>query len=279
MSIRNEENKLTNIKIAKVLSQKYSVDKKLGQNFLTSTRYLYKLVDSLEINPKDTIIEIGPGFGSVTEEVLNRVKKVVCFEIDIKKVEFLSEYFEDKIELINEDFLQIDFLKFLTDRGIDNYKVISSLPYNASKPILSKLLTLEKPPQKISVIIQKEVGHDMTAMSPRSTYLAQMTNVWCDVSSHGKIENWNFYPKPKVDGLILSFKIKNKYDLSYDQKLSLTKFLRIAFVNPRKQLHSVLKSIYPNVQDTIKQIDLKETIRSQEMDTEQWIKLWKMLHN
>ena len=277
MSIKNTENKLTNIKVAKTLVQKYSVKKEFGQNFLISTKSLYHMVNSAEIESTDSVIEIGPGFGSVTEELLNRGVKPICFEIDPKKIEFLSEYFGEQIELVHQDFLELDFEKFLEDHQIIKYKVVSSLPYNVSKPIVAKLLKTKTQPTIMSVIMQKEVGRDYISTSPDAQFLGAFARVWSNVKSFGKINTWEFYPKPQVDGIIIRFTTPNDIGLTHEEKLKFSDFVHLAFMNPRKQLQSVLKKVYPTIKDIVIALGYKETIRAHELNVDDLLKIYQML--
>ena len=123
--------------------------------------------------------------------------------------------------------------------------------------------------------MQKEVGKDFISTAPDAEFLGVFGRVWANIKSFGKINSWEFYPKPQVDGIIVRFTMPNDIDLTYDEKSKFSDFVHLGFMNPRKQLQSVLKRAYPNIKEIVMRLGYKETIRSHELNIEDWLKIFK----
>ncbi|MDD4206295.1 MAG: rRNA adenine dimethyltransferase family protein, partial [Candidatus Delongbacteria bacterium] len=126
--------------------------KSLGQNFLKDEYFISKIVDSFELKPDDTVLEIGPGGGALTSRLSGRVKKLYAVEIDQRLIEGLNEKIgEENIDLFNEDFLKFDFEKNISE---DNVKIVGNLPYHVTSPIIFKVMELASELNKTSRKIQ-----------------------------------------------------------------------------------------------------------------------------
>src|SRR4030042_6098160 len=131
--------------------------KGLGQNFLINQEILKKIIKAADISTEDIILEIGPGIGTMTQELAKKAEKVIAIEKDKKMVEILDKTLADftNIKVINADILKTDLAnyKLITN----NYKLISNLPYNIASAIIRKFLEYENPPQEMILMVQKEV--------------------------------------------------------------------------------------------------------------------------
>lgn len=202
-----------------------------GQNFLISENIIKNLLDAASIQKNDIVLEVGPGLGFVTEQLVPRCKKVIAVEIDKKFCSYLKKRFQDKdnLEIINKDILQMD----LTSLNLKKYKVVGSLPYTGSLLIIRKFLEERVQPQSITVIIQKEVAQKICSKKmnlPKAAIeLYTQTKIVKYVSKN------YFYPKPRVDGAILHIFNIHKPDVSFNQELFF-KILKASFSSPRKTL-------------------------------------------
>jgi 16S rRNA (adenine1518-N6/adenine1519-N6)-dimethyltransferase len=246
--------------------------KQFGQNFLRNDRFAQKLVDALDLNDQDTLVEIGPGDGRVTNLLLQKAGKVISVEIDYSLLPNLIKRFSDtaKFELLHSDVMELD-LNAAPFTG--KYKVAGSLPYNISKQIIQKFLTAPLPPEVMSFIVQEEVAQEYVATSPKATFLSNWIALYADVRKLESIPATQFFPKPKVNGGILVIKPAVKF-ANADQ---IAQVVRIGFAAPRKTLRNNIASGFKLEASTLDQIwnDLhfSPTIRPAELTLEQWEQL------
>ncbi len=146
--------------------KKYNIraNKNLGQNFLINQHVIDEIINSSEINKEDLVIEIGPGLGTLTKQLLEIAGKVICIELDEKMVKILKDRFSlyENFEIINDDVLKVN-LKQIIERENRKCKIVANLPYYITTPIIMKLLESNLNIETITVMIQKEVANRLTA--------------------------------------------------------------------------------------------------------------------
>lgn len=246
--------------------------KSLGQNFLNNKNYINELVESLEIKDNEQVIEIGPGKGYVTDEILKRTNKLTLIEKDDSLIPYLDKKYENLVNILHQDVLEVNFSEITSKQP---YKVIGSLPYNISKRIIYNLLTNSHKPKQISLIIQKEVAKEYASKAPKSTILSNFANLHSEVRLSKVVPSIYFTPRPKVDGQIITFsKILDKNDSAKD----LWRFIRIGFSSPRKILAGNLKEYGKDkVVKGILKLGLKDTARASELTLTQWEDLYRLV--
>lgn len=241
--------------------------KSLGQNFLKSKASVRDLLSAAKLESNDLVIEIGPGQGALTEELVKLTNKIILIEKDVNLIDYLTPKYP-QAQIINADFLEVDLSK-LTDGK--SYKVVGSLPYNVSKKIIRLLLTAQNPPEIISLIIQKEVAKQYSAKPPKANLLSNFAVIYSDVNLGKVIDARSFFPIPKVDGQIIIFKNIRPKVVSPEKLWS---FVRTGFSSPRKILAGNLRAYdKTRVQETLQEMDLSLTIRAGELTLENWIEL------
>ena len=160
----------------KALIDKYQIraKKKLGQNFITDSNIIRKMVNLSNISSASTVIEIGPGLGILTKELAKQARQVIAYEIDSKLVLLLKERFleDTNIEIIEADFLSLDIKQELEKRKIEKAVVCANLPYYITTPLLFKLFEGEACIDSIAVMMQKEVAQRFTAIAGSKDYNA-----------------------------------------------------------------------------------------------------------
>lgn len=209
--------------------------KSFGQNFLVSQSVLDKIIETAQLTPKDTVVEIGPGLGVLTFELAKKVSRVIAIEKDRKMAEILQKNLIQNnisnVEVINEDALKYKPLA-------TNYKLVANLPYNVATAVIMSFLEAENPPQQIVVMAQKEVAQRIIAKPPKMNKLA----IFCQLYSTPKIISYvpptAFYPKPKVDSAILQLALKppSGFDRKEAPSYSLAEIINAGFAHPRKTL-------------------------------------------
>lgn len=257
--------------------QDHQFKKKFGQNFIKSSKTISKVIDYLEVSAKDEIIEIGPGDGRFTEELLNRnPSSLKLIEIDSDLYNFLGKKFEseDKVKIENMDIMEFN------EKAIKgSYKIYGSLPYNISKRIIAKFLETENSPERMVFIVQKEVADDYVAEPKDASFLSNYIKVFADVKLKKTIPRSQFHPMPQVDGGVLLIKPHHRIEL--EKGRAIAKFIFNGFRNKRKKLSKTLKSIYSQVDwpKTFDNLEINPNARAQELEFEIWLKLFEVLNN
>ena len=223
--------------------------KRLGQNFLIDPTILQRIVNTAEIGPEDTIIEIGTGLGVLTKELADRAKKVITIEIDQELLnlskEILREY--NNVEYIRGDILKIDYEKIIS--GLANYKIVANLPYYITAPICETILNVDNPPELALLTVQKEVAERMQSKPDTKEYGS--FSIFCQF--YGKVElisliqKYAFFPQPEVSSAIVKITPHFTPILSGAAKVKFFKVVRRAFQQRRKMLSSSLKEF--NIKD------------------------------
>lgn len=254
---------------------RHEFKKKFGQNFLTNVNSAIELVEAAELKDTDTVIEIGPGNGAVSEFVLPKVKKLIAVEIDAELMPALMARFGgfENFELVNADILNFEEIKNLHGE----YKVVSSLPYNISKKVISMFLEADNPPVSMTVIVQKEVAADYTSPPLKRSFLSNYAKILSDPEYVMTISKEDFFPQPEVDGAIITFKnIRPKYKHYHE----LIRLMKVGYSMPRKTLANNLRSAGWSkalIEKSLKELRLSETARASELTLEQWYNLRKEL--
>lgn len=225
-----------------IKEKKIRAKKSLGQNFLINKSKLRKITDVLELKKDDTIIEIGPGHGELTMEIIGefdnlgiRNFRIICIEKDNELAEALKEKFsKDKnIEVIEGDALKV--LPTLNTK----YKLVGNIPYYITGYLLRIISELEKKPEITVLTIQKEVAQRICVLrqaqgKPKMNLLAASVQFWAEPKIIGYIPKKDFRPMPKVDSAIIRLKAtNNKQQIKSENYYKLVKIL---FKQPRKTI-------------------------------------------
>lgn len=237
---------------------KFLFKSSLGQNFFNNNEMLDEILNYLDLNQDDIVLEIGSGFGVLTEKLLNICKKVVSIEIDSSAVHILTEEFKgrENFTIINNDFLKIDLNEFDFNSPI---KVIANIPYYITTPILEKLFKSNINIDFIAVMVQKEVGDRILAKSSTKQYgsLTIFSNYFSTPKLIKKISSGNFFPPPKVDSVFLKFDIKKNREFQNEIiEGEFLDFVKKCFSMRRKNLCNVLAQ-FKKSKDELKVISKK----------------------
>ena len=249
--------------------------KKFGQNFLKDENIIQKIVRSADIKENSLIIEIGPGEGALTKELVN-YGDVLAYEIDHDLEEVLTEKFKNKpVTFLFDDFLKRDIKQDLTLKKQKHLYVIANLPYYITTPIITKLIEENIPIEKMILMVQKEVGDRFSAKVGTKDYssITVFLNYYFQVKKEFLVSRNNFYPKPNVDSVIVSFTRKEPPEkvLSESHFFGL---IRDAFQYKRKNLRNNLKNYDLNkVEEVLKQHGYDLTIRAEQIPLSLFIEI------
>ena len=220
--------------------------KSLGQNFLIDNNIIKKIVNLVNIKNKN-IIEIGPGKGALTDEILKKKpKSITLIEKDYSLVQNLKVKYSNiqSINVLNNDILKFDIEKL----KLENVIIFGNLPYNISSQILVKILNFKKWPPNFSDLIfmfQKELGDKIIGNFPSSNYgrLSIVTNFRLNIIKKFLVSPNCFFPKPKINSMVIQFKPQlNKYFKIKNIK-NLERITNIFFSNKRKMINKSLKKV------------------------------------
>ena len=257
------------------LNDKYA-KKKFGQNFLIDDNVVDKIA-KIACDRSLLTIEIGPGLGALSEHLLNYSKEVIAYEIDKDMYEILLDEFKDepRFSVNLYDFLDVD----LTIYEGQKLNIASNLPYYVTTPILFKLFQSHLDFNKITVMVQKEVCDRFVAKVNSEDYnaLSLIVQYLFDVKMEMNVKKTCFYPEPKVDSAIVSFTPKRERNFEYEE--GLFTFMENCFVKRRKTLNNNLKEFLDKdvIDKLYKDCDLKENVRAQELELEDFIRLYEVL--
>ena len=249
--------------------------KSLGQNFLVDRNILEQIVNTVEIKDK-VILEIGPGTGNLTSYILKKEpKKVYVIEKDDDLSILLSEKFDNKIDIINEDILKISENQISKEKLI----VFGNLPYNISTEILSKWIVNIKKNfwfESLVLMFQKEVADRIIAKYDTSDYgrLSILSNWKLEIKKITDIKPNSFSPKPKIDSSLIVFTPKKNFFQLKDAK-NLEMVTRIFFNQRRKMIKKPFNQIFNNAQEIAKKFDVDLNLRPQNLKSELYYKLAK----
>jgi len=206
--------------------------KSLGQHFLRDKGVIRRIVDSMEISPADRVVEIGPGGGALTEEILKRNPgELYLIEVDRDWVDYLKERFGDRVKIFNADATTFDF----SSLG-EGLKFFGNLPYNVSTRIIRNLLSHRRAFKEGVFMVQDEVAERLRATSGKDYgYLPALLHNFFKVKKLFKVPPGAFTPPPKVMSAVFKMEPKG-FDISEEELLELERFLKRAFSMRRKKL-------------------------------------------
>ncbi|MGA1819537.1 MAG: 16S rRNA (adenine(1518)-N(6)/adenine(1519)-N(6))-dimethyltransferase RsmA [Thermoplasmatota archaeon] len=222
--------------------------KRHGQNFLKDVSVCKQIVKNIRIENGSRVVEIGPGLGILTNELLQAGFRVKAVEIDADLVDYLQNRFEnvekDRIEIVNQDAVRL-----IREGGLgDNPYIVSNLPYNISSSLMGELLDsidLSKGTRGFSeaiIMFQREFGERLVAGPGSKTYgkISAMFSLKMEHEVLFKVSRTKFFPQPKVDGIVLRFRPNREPSCIPSDDSVLRKVLTVAFINRRKMLRNSL---------------------------------------
>jgi len=271
---------LADVQTIKDLAKKYRLHPSalLGQHFLVDEKILKKMVELANIKPSDTVVEIGPGFGTLTAELIKRAKKVIAVEKDKTLGRYLEERFKSSFNFTLEHG---DILKFKPPEK--PYRIIANIPYQITGKIIRKFVDEEThKPADMLIMVQKEVGDRVCAQPGKMNLLAIWTQLYGQPAVVLPVARQSFWPVPKVDSALLSIAGLQAAPLyPIRDFLKFWRILRVGFSSPRKQLHNNLAAGLHLTSAAsgaaILSAGLSANVRAQELSIEDWLKVEQAL--
>lgn len=267
--------------------KKYHItaSKSLGQNFLINDEVIEKTIDASCISNQDLVIEIGPGLGTLTKQLLQRAKKVIAIELDNRMIEILKDRFSlySNLEIINEDILKVNLQEIIkkekSENQIKEVKIVANLPYYITTPIIMKLLEDKLDITSITVMVQKEVAKRLTAnlgekLSGAITYSVQY---YCNAEEIIEVQKESFIPVPEVESEVIKLTLRKEPTVKIKNEKLFFNLIKVSFMQRRKTfLNGVSNSKLVEKQklkDILKELEISENIRGENLTLEQFAKI------
>ena len=258
------------------------LSKSLGQNLLHDQNVLQRIAKAADLQKDDNVLEIGPGLGSLTEHLLQKVNELTVIEKDKRLASHLGEKFKNTT---NFKLIHNDALKYFENIEVDwgPWKMVSNLPYNVASPLLVDLAAMPKGPQRLVITVQWEVGQRLNAKPSTSEYSKLTLLVGCryQVKNIFKISPRCFFPEPRVDSACLTLDRRTKPLFEHQLHKPFTTVVKRAFSQRRKMMRKNLKGGWPEDQldAAIAAANLDSKIRAEKVTMDQFVTLTKELHD
>lgn len=281
--------KLSNPQVTIETIKKYdfAFQKKFGQNFLIDSHVLDKIISAAGVTKDDVVLEIGPGFGTMTQYLAEAAKEVIAVEIDKTLIPILQDTLQDydNITLINEDILKVDIAALVEEKnGGKPVKVVANLPYYITTPIIMGLFESHVPLENITVMVQKEVASRMQAGPGTKDYgaLSLAVQFYADPYIVANVPPNCFIPRPNVGSAVIRLTRWSNPPIEVKDETFLFSLIRASFNQRRKTLQNSLVNggiqvTKEQVVEALKQMGLSETIRGEALTLEQFARLSDLL--
>ena len=230
----------------------FNFKKSLGQNFLIDVNIIHNIIDASDIDEQTGIIEVGPGMGSLTEQLAKSAKKVMAFEIDQRLIPVLKDTMGpyDNVTVINEDILKADIAHYVTEHLADCEKimVVANLPYYITTPILLNVMQQKLPIDGYVVMMQKEVGERLNAQVGTKAYgsLSIVAQYYTETSKVLTVPKSVFLPPPNVDSIVVKLMKRPTPIVDIDDENKFFKMTKAAFSQRRKTINNNYQSLFVN---------------------------------
>jgi len=248
-------------------------NKSLGQHWLKDRLVLAGIADEAGITSNDTVLEIGPGLGTLTSELLRRAKNVIAVELDKNLAEKLPGQFPGKnLEVVNQDILTFD-LTILPKK----YIVVANVPYYITSKIIQLLTTSANPPKKIVLLVQKEVAERLAAEPGDMSILSVSAQLYADVTLGEVVPAAYFTPPPKVDSQVVILTMLTAPRVAEPMQKAFFQVVKAGFSARRKKLRSSLSSglriSKADVEVLLEESGISPDVRAETLSINDWIRL------
>lgn len=264
-----------------------------GQNFLIREEIYDQLAAAADLQPDDTVLEVGPGLGFLTAKLAAKAGRVIAVELDDKLAVLAKERLAaegiSNVEIVNEDILKISKPQYPISKQITNpniqfpnkYKIVANLPYNITSIFLRKFLENENKPELLALMLQKEVAERITAKAGEMSLLSVSVQFYADAEIVAMVPKNSFWPEPEVDSAIV--KIIPHTSRLLGKERELFQMVKFGFSAKRKMLKNNLaggfKINQAEVEDKIIKAGFNGKIRAQELSVDDWLKLFAVFHD
>ncbi len=272
------------LKETRFIMDKYHItaNKNLGQNFLIDDEAVAGIVEAANVSKDDLIIEIGPGLGTLTKELLDRAGKVICIELDKRMIEILNDRFSmyDNFKVLNDDVLKVNLKELIEKEKVKTTKIVANLPYYITTPIIMKLLEERLDIETITVMIQKEVA-DRLVTKPGTGDTGAITytiHYYTEPKRVIEVPNTAFIPVPKVNSTVINLNILKKPRVTVKDEAKLFEVIKTAFMQKRKTLVNALANsskfgTKEQIEKILQTLEIDNKIRPEKLTLEEFTQI------
>ena len=247
-----------------------------GQNFLFDKNILNKIVSCSGVTGKDSVVEIGPGLGTLTRVLAQKSKKVIAIEFDKKLISQLTENVSD---LKNVEIVNLDALKFSYENIRGKFSVVANIPYNITTPLIFRLLEYKAKIKSMTLLMQKEVARRIVATSGSKEYgvLSLTTQLYTKPSLKFIVSKKSFSPPPKIDSAVVHFQVSTKPTFPVKDAALFLDIVKTAFGQRRKTIKNSLNSFH-GLTEALDTTSINPSIRPEKLSMQDFIRLADALH-
>jgi 16S rRNA (adenine1518-N6/adenine1519-N6)-dimethyltransferase len=247
--------------------------KELGQHWLRDRAILAQIADSAGLNQQDTVLEIGPGLGTLTSELLRQAGEVVAVEFDPELARKLPGQFPGKnLSVVHEDILQYDLSGLPT-----GYKVVANVPYYITSKIIEKLMTAPNKPSVVVILVQKEVAERVAAKAGDMSILAVSAQVFAEASLGIEVPREYFTPPPKVDSAVVVLRTRPQPLVAPEDERAFFRVVKAGFSAKRKKLRSSIAAglaiTKPAAEELLRHASIDPELRAEDLSIDDWLRL------
>ncbi len=259
----------------------YEIDpkKSLGQNFLHDPNALDRIVNAADLQPTDTVLEVGPGTGALSLKLAPLVQRLITVELDERLLPVLEDVLPDSVELLHADILQTDVEALVGD---GDYKVVANLPYYITSAILRHLLEVKHKPTTLVLTVQQEVAERMVAKPGDMTVLAVSVQFYGKPKIVSKIGAAAFYPQPDVASAVVRIDVYPQPIVDVPGDEAFFKVVRAGFGQKRKQLKNSLgdglQMTHATAAEYLTAAGIDPMRRAETLSLEEWAALTRQIN-
>ncbi|WP_051914035.1 16S rRNA (adenine(1518)-N(6)/adenine(1519)-N(6))-dimethyltransferase RsmA [Thermorudis peleae] len=253
--------------------------KALGQHFLHDRGIVQRIVTTAQLMPGQLVVEIGPGLGMLTAALVERGAQVIAIELDADLAQYLTEHFAGQpVTIVHADALTVDYAALT---GGQPYVVVANLPYNVATAILERLLTGQHPPERLVVMVQREVAERLAARPPQMSLLSVLAQTFTEPRIVFRIGPGAFVPPPKVESAVVTLDRRAEPLVPQAEQSDFFRVVQAGFQQRRKQLVNALAHGLglpkPAVHAALQAAAIAPTRRAETLTIAEWLTLSRTL--
>jgi len=250
--------------------------KALGQNFLHDRAIVRRIAEAAGVEPGETVLEVGPGLGILTEELAARAGRVVAVELDRRLAVHLPEVMPANVEIVEGDALALDLAALAGPR----YSVVANLPYSVGTAIVRRLQEADPPPRALTVMVQREVAERMTAAPPEMSLLGVAVQFYGSPRVLFRVGGGAFIPPPRVESAVVRIETREP-PLPRAEHAAFFRVVQAGFSQRRKQLANALSSGLPAGRDEVvaalERAGVRPVERAERLRVADWVVMYRAL--
>ena len=252
----------------------FKFKKSFGQNFINDRNIINKIIECSDIKDNSLVIEIGPGSGNLTKELSNKATNVLAYEIDDRLEDILDENLVgcNNVTILFQDFLQSNINDDIKDYNYEHLYITANIPYYITTPIIEKIIKSKLTFDKITLMMQKEVGERFSAKPGSKSYgsITVFLNYYFDIKKEFMVSRNLFTPKPNVDSVVITLTMKDSRRAKNEDLFF--KVVRSAFQYKRKNIRNNLKNYdLSTIEEVLKKYNYDLTVRAEQLNLDVFI--------